>query len=159
MKPSWRGLAVAAVQCLMVLGLAGKYAWDRGHLPRVWVKAATIDPDLAIRGRYASLYLEVAVPPGTPSSWYPARLSVENGRLVATPGAADTGMMVAGLASQGWRLAEPVPFFIGEHAADPSLRAAGEELWVEVTVPKKGPPRPLRLGVKKDGALRELDLH
>lgn len=51
-----------------------------------------------------------------------------------------------------------VVFFIPEHLPDPSLRAAGEELWAEVTLPKKGPPRPIRLGVKKNGALTPLDV-
>jgi hypothetical protein len=36
---------------------------------------------------------------------------------------------------------------------DPSIRAPGEELWVEVTLPRRGPPRPIRLGVKKDGVM------
>jgi hypothetical protein len=58
-----------------------------------------------------------------------------------------------------WVLALPVAFFIPEHVLDPSRRPAGEELWVEVTVPGKGPPRPIRLGVKKDGALTPLDLN
>jgi hypothetical protein len=40
-----------------------------------------------------------------------------------------------------------------------SRRQEGEELWVEVTIPKKGPPRPIRLGVKKgDGAIIPLAL-
>jgi hypothetical protein len=52
----------------------------------------------------------------------------------------------------------PVAFFIPEHVPDPSRRAPGEELWVEVTVPKKGPPRPIRLGVKKNGVLTPLAL-
>ena len=51
-----------------------------------------------------------------------------------------------------------VAFFIPEHVPDPSRRPAGEELWVEVSVPAKGPPRPIRLGVKKDGVLTPLDL-
>lgn len=46
-------------------------------------------------------------------------------------------------------LAEPVAFFIPEHILDPSRRPEGQELWIEVTIPKKGPPRPIRLGVKK----------
>jgi len=29
---------------------------------------------------------------------------------------------------------------------------------VEVTVPAKGPPRPIRLGIKKDGVLNPLQL-
>ena len=50
----------------------------------------------------------------------------------------------------------PLAFFIPEHVSDPSIRPAGEELWVEVTLPKQGPPRPIRLGVKKDGVLTPL---
>jgi hypothetical protein len=50
-----------------------------------------------------------------------------------------------------------VAFFIPEHADDPSRRAAGEELWAEVTMPRRGRPRPIRLGVKKsDGTLTPL---
>ncbi len=56
-------------------------------------------------------------------------------------------------------LLEPTPYFIPEHADDPTRRPAGEELWVEVTVPRKGPPRPIQLGVKKNGQITPLDLH
>lgn len=55
-------------------------------------------------------------------------------------------------------LNEPLAFFIPEHVPDPSRRAAGEELWVEVTLPKKGPLRPIRLAVKKGGVLAPLSL-
>ena len=55
------------------------------------------------------------------------------------------------------RLLDPVAFFIPEHIPDPSFRPKGEELWVEVSVPKKGPPRPIRLGVKKDNVLTPLN--
>ncbi|MCP9848396.1 hypothetical protein [Cyanobium sp. Morenito 9A2] len=44
-----------------------------------------------------------------------------------------------------------VAFFIPDPIDDPSRRAPGEELWVEVTLPRKGPPRPIRLGVKRNG--------
>jgi hypothetical protein len=54
---------------------------------------------------------------------------------------------------------QQVDYFIPEHADDPSQRPFGEELWVEVTVPPTGPPRPIRLGIKKNGALTPLDLH
>jgi hypothetical protein len=53
---------------------------------------------------------------------------------------------------------DPLAFFIPEHVPDPSQRPAGEELWVEVTLPKKGPLRPIRLGVKKAGVLTPLNL-
>lgn len=46
---------------------------------------------------------------------------------------------------------ETVAFFIPEDVADPSIRPAGETLWVEVTVPRTGPPRPIQLGVSRNG--------
>jgi hypothetical protein len=51
---------------------------------------------------------------------------------------------------------EQIAFFIPEHVPDPSVRPPGEELWAEVTIPRKGPPRPIRLGVKKNGVLTPL---
>ena len=56
------------------------------------------------------------------------------------------------------RLREPLAYFIPEHVPDPSARPVGEELWVEVTLPRKGPLRPIRLGVKKNGVLTPLNL-
>jgi hypothetical protein len=81
--------------------------------------------------------------------------------LIATRSAEDTGVLGA-LVNQGdrraVRLSPALAFFIPEHVADPSRRPAGEELWVEVTVPRRGSPRPIRLGVKKDGVLTPLAL-
>ena len=51
---------------------------------------------------------------------------------------------------------EQIAFFIPEHIPDPSIRAADEELWAEVTMPRKGAPRPIRLAVKKNGVLSPL---
>jgi hypothetical protein len=56
------------------------------------------------------------------------------------------------------QLQQRVAFFIPQDIPDPSRRAPGEELWVEVSVPKRGAPRPIQLGVKKDGVLTPLDL-
>ncbi len=54
---------------------------------------------------------------------------------------------------------ETIAYFIPEDVADPSIRPAGETLWVEVTVPPTGPPRPIRLGVKRgDGPVEPLSL-
>jgi hypothetical protein len=53
---------------------------------------------------------------------------------------------------------ESVVFFIPADLPDPSRRPQGEELWAEVSVPNKGAPRPIRLGVKKGGVLTPLDL-
>ncbi|HYT68876.1 MAG TPA: hypothetical protein VEL51_20805 [Vicinamibacterales bacterium] len=52
---------------------------------------------------------------------------------------------------------ERIAFFIPEHVPDPSVRAPGEELWAEVTLPRKGAPRPIRLAVKKNGVLTPLE--
>jgi hypothetical protein len=52
-----------------------------------------------------------------------------------------------------------VAFFIPEHVPDPSRRPPGEQLWIEATIPKKGIPRPIRLGVRKgSGQIVPLDL-
>ena len=176
MKPIYRGIAVAVLQCLMVLSLAGKYAIDRERLPRAWARAMPVDPNLPIRGRYVRLRLVVDlaeghsdadIPPGTigpriwpQTAWGPVQLSAQNGRLVATPvmPLPGSGTMLAGAGNRGWSLQEPVAFFIPEQVPDPSGRGPGEELWVEVSVPRKGPPRPLRLGVMKDGVLSPLDV-
>jgi hypothetical protein len=163
MKPLYRGIAVAVLQCLLVLSLAGKYALDRQRLPRAWAKAVPNDPNLPIRGRYVSLYLEVggmAEPQDywTSSSWTFATLSARNGGLCADAVPFDSGLHVVRWDKGPWRIAEPVDFFISEHVTDPSRRLRGEELWVEVSVPHRGPPRPIRLSVKKDGVMTPLDL-
>jgi hypothetical protein len=155
MKPGFRGLAVAVLQCAMVLSVAGKYAIDRERLPRVWVQAAPVDPSLFVRGRYVSLRLQVEAPPGL-AQCTSARLSAVDGRLVATPDSAGTVRIVPG--GDRYTIAEPVAFFIPEKAPDPARRPPGEELWVEASVPTRGNPRPIRLGVKRAGVLTPLDL-
>ena len=55
-------------------------------------------------------------------------------------------------------LNEPVLFFIPDTAKDLTHLNVGEELWVLATVPRKGPLRPIALGIKKanEGEIREL---
>jgi hypothetical protein len=158
MKPLYRGIAVAALQCLLVLSVAGKYALDRERLPRAWAKATPFDPNLAIRGRYVSLNLEVDGMMGPRDSLQQATLSVRNGRLFAEVVPFETGVHVVRWGNGPLRLAEPVAFFISETVPDPSRRPRGEELWVEVSVPRRGEPRPIRLAVKKGGVFTLLDL-
>jgi hypothetical protein len=55
-----------------------------------------------------------------------------------------------------WMLARPVAFFLSQHAPDPTRGVQPGELWVEVTIPREGSPRPIRLGVLRDGAIRPL---
>jgi len=152
MKPAYRGIAVAVLQCLIALSIYGKYTVDRDRLPRVWAKAAPVDPNLPIRGRYLSVRLEVEVTPG-PSQPYgnAGHLSIRDGHLVVdrddAPFGSSTHVNIIRIRDR-WTLMEPVAFFLPEHAADPSILPPGKELWVEVSVPRKGPPRPIRLEVR-----------
>jgi hypothetical protein len=175
MKPWRKGLVIAAVQVALVASLGAKLRYDRATRPRVWVPSAPHDPELPIRGRYVSLQLVVepqgirqtdSIADDAPLA-QPVTLRVEADRLVAEAAPADAGWESSGVHAQFIErqgrhvvvLHEPVAYFITEHVPDPSRRPAGEELWVEVTVPKKGPPRPIRLGVKKgDGPIVPLEL-
>jgi hypothetical protein len=153
-----KGFIVAGVQVAIVLSVGAKFSMDRATLPRVWVQAAPFDPNMPIRGRYVSL--TVAVEPrgfGGGVLYGASRLTVEGGTLVATQ-SADGDVMVM-MNSGRARLSAPIVYFIPEHVPDPSIRPAGEELWVEVSVPKKGPPRPIRLGVKKNGVLTPFEFN
>lgn len=167
MKPVARGLVIAAVQVLLVAGVAGKLLYDRRVLPSAWAPTTGVDPYLPIRGRYVELRLVVDVDPADAPmaresgeavlAW--ARLSVADGRLRATrvPVPEDRfleeaeGEAVQQLetpAGRLWTLVEPIAFFLPEAGPDPTRLAEGETLWAEVTVPSDGPPRPIRLEVR-----------
>jgi hypothetical protein len=172
-KPWGKGVIIACVHLALVASLGAKLLFDRETRPRVWALTAPYDPDLPIRGRYVSLQLVVAPrgvdDVGSAIGRQPRAvlLRAEAGRLVADaiPGGGRgtrSGLFVRFIERGGEPLAvlsEPVAFFIPEHIPDPSRRAPDEELWVEVTVPRNGPPRPIRLGVKTgDGPIEPLAL-
>jgi hypothetical protein len=150
-----KGLILCGVQTAMVLSIGGKMLLDRATLPRLWVKAVPYDPNLFVRGRYVSLTINAEARGFSQGAVYDqAKYSAEDGKLVARPSAIDgTGTTVTD-GTAPVRIA----YFIPEHVPDPSRRAAGEELCVEVTVPRRGPPRPIQLGVKKNRVLTPLDL-
>jgi hypothetical protein len=151
-----KGLAVGLLHVLIVTSLGGKLLYDRAHRPRVWVRTGWVDPDMPIRGRYFTLRLQVQAPwfKSGPNGY--ARddvgLAVENQLLVAYKSDRDTGVSIStwsGVREPGViYLDQPVDFFIPEHAEIPRVRS-GEELWAEVTIPKKGPPRPIQLALKR----------
>lgn len=169
MSPLYKGLAIAAAHVALVASLGGKLLYDRATLPRVWVLAVPYDPDLPIRGRYVRMQIAVEPrgiqepKPEERLPWQqPVILRVEGGRLVAEPnrtgrGPVPSGLHVRFIPHRGEKrpvLEEPVAFFIPEHVPDPSRRPPDEELWVEATVPGKGVPRPIGLGVRKaDGPI------
>ena len=148
MSPVARGMLVCVIHLGIVLSLGAKLLWDRSTRPRVWARAQPFDPNLPIRGRYVRLQLEADVRGQTVVPYGPVLLSAENGRLMAAATTEHSGVFLRS-SGEGHGSVGPVAYFIPEHVADPSRRQPGEELWVEVTVPMHGPPRPIRLGVKK----------
>ncbi len=157
-----KGLVVALLHVLIVAGLGAKLLIDRALLPRVWARTGPIDPDLPIRGRYVRLQIEVEPSGGLAVSpegnWVPVALNAGGDRLLATP-SPGSRLHVRAVPRDGHQvfvLTRPLAHFIPEHVRDPSRPEAGEELWVEVTVPARGAPRPIRLGVKKNGVLTPL---
>jgi hypothetical protein len=173
MTPLLRGVMLMAVQLLIAGAVGGQLLYDRHALPRVWVPTTGVDPMLPIRGRYVSLYLVVEprpepLPPAEaaePDTWtlFPAQLVVGDGGLRAVVVApadeqflAPQGPAIRRIAtprgSRAWVLADPVAFFLPEAGPDPTRLEAGETLWAEVTVPEGGPPRPIRLEVRKGEA-------
>ncbi len=167
-----KGLLLAALQVLLVASLAAKLSWDRARLPRVWARAGTYDPDLPIRGRYLGLQLEVKLdnPPvsSVPGQKQPPISYVFWGTLYSRSGQFAAAVSPTGkgvpLILQRRRnqdlyvLMEPVLFFLPEHAMDPWVQSRGGELWAEVTLPKKGPPRPIRLAVKRGDSFTPLEV-
>jgi len=165
MTPFSRSLVIALVQVLIVGTVGGKLLYDRSTLPSAWAPTAGVDPMLPIRGRYVSLNLVVQPDPATEPSDLAeglpaaATLSVEDGVLRATftsDAARDaidgSGVLVQRRDTPGgaqWTLLEPIAFFLPESAPDPSRLHEGETLWAEVTVPHGGPPRPIRLEVRR----------
>ena len=172
-----RGLVVGALQGVLLLVIAGQLLLDRASRPRGWARTEPVDPDLPIRGRYLDLRLVVpmetsAAPAG---AWHSpmlggfqmVQLGERNRRLVASF-AVDrdrgTAPLAAKVETRNGRpvalLQEPLAFFLPEHAKDPSERPRGQELWVDVTLPAEGAPRPIRLAADAadDAAIVPLNL-
>jgi hypothetical protein len=164
--PLTRGALIAFVHVALVAVVGGVLLYERNTLPGVWAVTTGVDPVLPIRGRYVSLRIVVEPRGELPAEGLPEHgqivettLSVEDGRLVATaltpPGIeamlgwrGQAIQRVETPAGQVWTLIEPIAFFLPEDAPDPTRLKPGEELWAEVTVPRAGPPRPIRLEVR-----------
>lgn len=161
MSASKKGLTLALVHVLLVAAVGVKLMIDRARYPSVWVATAPYDPDLPIRGRYVRL-LAVVQPVGDfygrDETYRPGRLEVRDGRLAAVPDEDGRLYFINARcgSSECVTLAEPLAFFIPEDIPDPSVRPRGEQLWVRVTVPPNGAPRPIELGLMKGGRLTPL---
>ena len=94
---------------------------------------------------------------------FPARLIVKDNKLLAIrlPESDESthGQMVEappGNSCDDMHLADNVDFYIAESAVIPPGKNRPREFWVEVTVPPKGPPRPIQLALKEDGVWKPL---
>jgi hypothetical protein len=175
MKALRPGLILLCIQLLVVLSVAGKYLYERETRPRVWTRANQFDPGLPLRGRYLSLQLQLdacGLPQNAahplpefapkPLSWrWNVSLQAINGKLV--PKLDPTSRLALTL-----RKNQPCDrailnnqelFFIPDRAQPPFPLKPGEELWVEVTVPPSGPPRPLQIALKKADGFHPLNLN
>ena len=109
----------------------------------------------ATKGKYGVTYVDY--------SEFPAKLEVIDNHLAAIHirDAKDnqSSQMVTAwrtASCEQMRLVAPVNFYLAEHAKSPLPLARGAELWIEVTVPPKGPPRPIQLALKQSGAWEPL---
>jgi hypothetical protein len=119
-------------------------------------KAATFPRDIngaAVRGPFGL----------RASATFRADLKIQNNRLLAIRIQDDRngtlGQEVSvwpGATCDAMRLDTPVDFYLAEHAQIPLPLKPGKELWIEVTVPPKGPPRPIQLALKDNGAWKPL---
>jgi hypothetical protein len=172
MNATQKGLLVTAIQIVLVLSLGGKLLYDRQTRPRVWVRAEVYDPELPIRGRYLAEQLHFKTTGFTnaptdrksdssssSSRW--AYLNISGGELVAQQKGSGSAEWINLREQSDGTIeavsAEPVLFFVSDKANAPKLKL-GQELWVEVTVPKKGPPRPIQLGIKENRTITPIHL-
>jgi hypothetical protein len=184
LRPLTKAVVVALIQVLIVCLLGAKLLYDRHTRPQVWFKTARYDPNLPIRGRYLGLQIELNDPRSVEEVQQkfgrtPDHLWMGYGQECGSIVASDGKPVVVFDSSPTWdcgnlsfsrwrntdgvprlRLNEPVLFFIPDTAKDPRGAQAGDEVWVLATIPRKGPPRPIALGITKAGAadIQRLDL-
>jgi hypothetical protein len=182
MKQSHAALTLLLVQLLLVLSVAGKYLYERKTRPRIWARATQYDPNQPLRGRYLALQLLVdacALPRDQnhyqkgykiftdgeePGSWkWNVSLAVEDGHLVPTlQDHPKTPIDIQELMLRTDRPCNRVPirseveFFIPDTAKGPFPLKPGQELWVEVTMPPTGPPRPIQLALSTGAGFHPL---
>jgi hypothetical protein len=174
LKPLYKSLLLAALHVALVCTLGAKLLYDRAHRPRIWIKSAVYDPNLPIRGRYLGLTIEVPAERFTSHTMKQAYrdgyidseyfspdhcdLVLRGNQLIAV--ANQDGDYYANVRRHDQDVVAQINnqslYFVPEHADSALLRKSGEELWFEATIPRKGPPRPIRLGIKKDGVLTPL---
>ena len=178
-----RAILLAIIQIALVLSITGKYLYQRNTCPRVWVRTAQFDPNMPMRGRYLALQLSVdscalsrdedhhvgaivGSKPYDPGYWqWQVVPTARDGKLVAVPAGErphpETTQELTQWANRTCDravLSSPVDYYIPDTARTPFPLKPGQELWVEVTVPPMGPPRPIQLAMSENGAFTPLKL-
>ena len=173
------------IQLLLVLSIAGKYLYERKTRPRIWVLSSQYDPNMPLRGRYLALQLRVDscnLPHDqahftkgykdlhgvvqNPGYWtWPVSLTTQNGHLV--PKLEDHSNSPRDVQELTQRTNQPcnqiplpseVEYFIPDTAKTPFPLKPGQQLWVEVTMPPTGPPRPIQLAISSQAGFQPLHL-
>jgi hypothetical protein len=182
MNNSRKAIALLAIQLLLVLSIAGKYLYERKTRPRIWVRAAQFDPNQPLRGRYLALQLLVDAcslphdtahliaglpqypPQSLPGSWHwEVALDAENGKLLPRLADAKTAgsdrtqiYLPQGQPCDRAPVQSAEEYFIPDTAKQVFPLPSGQQLWVEVTVPPAGPPRPIQLAISSEDGFHTL---
>ena len=137
----------------LALAVLGRFALDRATLPRVWARTVPVDPTDPLRGRYVRLWLDAVDARQRPDSLAGVEFFVRDGALALQEASGWKGLRLRDPApptARGVVVGEPVAYFIPENVPDPAMLDSGQALWVEVTVPRRGLPRPIRIEVRPD---------
>ena len=167
-----RGLILAGIQLAIVAGLGAKLAFDRARLPRAWGQKCGHMIRVCQFGDDIFLCSLLCLCNRQPDNWVAggpdtrihaiSRLVwfrwMENCRQLKAESKRGFWCRVAAGLPTDAMIIEPVVFFLPERADHPLRMARGGELWAEVTIPKKGPPRPIRLAVKNGGRFTPLEV-
>lgn len=186
MKNKQAAWLLLAIQLVLVLSVAGKYWYERKVCPRVWVKTGQYDPNEPLRGRYLGLQLAVdacSLPrdkaqfsPGypypytsggrMPASWtWNVVLVARDGQLMprvvnpeAVPGRTESITLREKQPCDSVPVTQGTNFYIPDTAKGPFPLQEGQVLWVEVTIPPSGPPRPIQLAVSSNAGWQPIKL-
>jgi hypothetical protein len=87
------------------------------------------------------------------------KLVAEDARNVLPRSETQTIWLKADQPCERAQLTPGMDFFIPDTGKSPFPLKPGSELWVEVTVPPAGPPRPIQLAISRDGQWEPLNFN
>jgi hypothetical protein len=110
--------------------------------------------------------VQVPVLPPNPGYWnWNVSLATENGHLVpklednpSSPGDLQVMTQHENQPCNQLPLSTQVDYFIPDTAKGPFPLKPGQQLWVEVTMPPSGPPRPIQLALSSEAGFQPLHL-